>query len=75
MVGWLIFFTGLIMSNSQTASRKGFLELMFNREHKMRDEFLRENSELNGLLHGISQEFPSDMEYLFATFPSLDNNM
>jgi len=48
---------------------------MFNREHKMRDEFLRENSELNGLLHGISQEFPSDMEYLFATFPSLDNNI
>jgi hypothetical protein len=41
----------------------------------MRDEFLRENSDLNGSLHGISQEFPSDMEYLFAPFPSLDNNI
>jgi len=41
----------------------------------MRDEFLRENSALNAALYGISQEFPSDMEYLFAPFPSLDNNI
>ena len=41
----------------------------------MRDEFLRENSALNAALYGISQEFSSDIEYLFAPFPCLDNNI
>jgi len=51
------------------------LSFVFKREHKARDEFLRENSALNAALYGISQEFSSDIEYLFAPFPCLDNNI
>jgi len=41
----------------------------------VRHEFLRENSALKAALYGISQEFSSDIEYLFAPFPCLDNNI
>jgi len=51
------------------------LSVVSNREHKVRDEFLLENSALNGSLYRISQEFPGDIEYLFAPFPCLDNNI
>jgi len=51
------------------------LSAVSNQEYKVRDEFLRENSALNGSLYRISQEFPGDLEYLFAPFPSLDNNI
>jgi hypothetical protein len=51
------------------------LSFVSNREYEVRAQFLEENAALNSLLYGISREFSGDIGYLFATFPSLDNNI